>query len=205
MNIQIRKITLLLMACLTALLSSCNSLPDENPRPQHWATSVSAKHLENFYRVTDDIYRSAQPSKEGMRELEEKGIKTILNLRSLHDDRKLAQGTGLKIVDLPMMANNISQDELFNALEFIKEGEKPILVHCKHGADRTGAVIAAYRIIEQHWTKEDAIREMRRGGFSHHYLLFPNIRETINELRTDDFQPVITSRNADDLTPATSQ
>lgn len=43
-----------------------------------------------------------------------------------------------------------------------------MVVHCWHGSDRTGAVIAAYRIVQQGWSQHDAIDEMINGGYGFH-------------------------------------
>ncbi len=164
------------------LLAACVSLPAVHPRPARWATPEPGEHLHNFYRVNGQLYRAAQPDAAGMRELWRKGIKTVLDLRYWHDDKKLARGTGLTVLHLPMMANDIDEKDLRRALAMIRQAKKPVLVHCRYGSDRTGAVIAAYRIIEQHWSGEQAIEEMMRGGYGHHYLLFPNIRKTVGRL-----------------------
>ena len=57
----------------------------------------------------------------------------------------------------------------------------PVLVHCLHGADRTGTMCAVYRIAVQGWTKDEAIREMTEGGFNFHSV-FDNLPEWIREL-----------------------
>ena len=124
-----------------------------------------------------------------MRELQENGIHTVLDLRYRHNDEKIAQGTDLKIVHLPMLAHDIDAQELRRAVALIRQADKPVLVHCRYGADRTGAVIAAYRILEQGWTNEDAIEEMVHGGYGHHYRLFPNIRKTVGQLRAGTAVP----------------
>ena len=46
----------------------------------------------------------------------------------------------------------------------------PLLVHCQHGADRTGLMSALYRVAVQGWTKEEALREMTEGGFGFHKI-----------------------------------
>ncbi len=170
---------LLGLAVLCLVLAACASLPSPVPRPARWAQPVSAQHVQNLYRVDDGLYRAAQPDAAGMRELERLGIKTVLDLRLAHSDRHLMRGTALQARNLPMSPSTISAHQLRKALRLIRESEKPVLVHCLHGADRTGAVIAAYRIAEQGWSQEAAVREMRRGGYGHHYLLFPNIRKTL--------------------------
>ena len=40
--------------------------------------------------------------------------------------------------------------------------KRPVFVHCKHGADRTGTMVAFYRILFEGWSKDEAIREMKK-------------------------------------------
>ena len=137
-----------------------------------WAVPVDLPHVENFHRVTPDLYRSAQPDAEAMRELEAFGIKTIINLRETDSDPKPAQGTGLILRRVPMYTGKIKEDEIIAVMRMLKTEEKPILVHCRHGADRTGLVMALYRMLDQGWTREEALAELKKGGYGHHRIWF---------------------------------
>ena len=44
----------------------------------------------------------------------------------------------------------------------------PVLLHCQHGADRTGLISALHRVIFESWSKADALAEMRQGDFGYH-------------------------------------
>jgi protein tyrosine/serine phosphatase len=121
------------------------------------------------YQVNDRLYRGAQPEAEGFKELKKLGVKTILNLRLMHSDRKLLKDTDLDYVHIKMEAWDAEYDEVKQALQIITDKSKqPVFVHCKHGADRTGIVIAAWRLVEDGWTKEEAIEEMTKGPFGFH-------------------------------------
>jgi protein tyrosine phosphatase (PTP) superfamily phosphohydrolase (DUF442 family) len=142
-----------------------------DPRPADWAVPVEKPGLPNLHRVTDWLYRGAQPTTEGMRQLQAMGIHTVVDLRAYHDDSKLWKGTGLTLVRIPVHTADprIEQvAEFFNVLG--DPAQRPIFVHCQHGADRTGLMIALYRIAGQGWTKERAIAEMRDGGFGYHSI-----------------------------------
>lgn len=76
----------------------------------------------------------------------------------------------------------MSEDDLIYALRVIKNAQKPILIHCWHGSDRTGATKAAYRIVVQGWSKDDAIAELRQPEFGHHEDWYPNIIELLKNL-----------------------
>lgn len=176
-------LNLTIVVLLGLLLASCTTPPTTTPRPDQWAKPLTTPHLHNLYEVDKNrLYRSAQPADNSLGDLKTLGIKTVLDLRYLHNDKNLLTGSDIQLRAVPMLAHDISEEELLMALVNIRQAKKPVLVHCQHGADRTGAVIAAYRIVEQGWSKHDAIQEMLHGGYGHHYLLFPNIREILEKM-----------------------
>ena len=125
--------------------------------------------LPNLFRVGPVLYRAAQPTAEGFRNLREMGVKTVVNLRSMHGDAELIEGTGLKEVRIRSNAASLGEDEIVRFLRAATDpANQPVLVHCAHGADRTGAAVGAWRIVVQGWPKERASREMREGGFGCH-------------------------------------
>jgi tyrosine-protein phosphatase SIW14 len=69
------------------------------------------------------------------------------------------------------------------ALGIIQQAEKPILIHCWHGSDRTGVISAMYRMVFQNWSREQAIDEFVNGGYGYHASFYPNIE---NYLQTVD-------------------
>jgi len=127
--------------------------------------------LPNFYRVSDGLYRGAQPNREGFRELKALGIKTVVNLRSYHSDRANAEAAGLGYEHIFMKAWHPEDDEVVRFLRIVGDRSKaPVFVHCQHGADRTGVMIAIYRVAIQGWSKDEAIAEMTGPGFGFHSL-----------------------------------
>jgi protein tyrosine/serine phosphatase len=140
-------------------------------RPAHWAQPVAVAGVPNLNRVTPTFYRSAQPLKAGFPKLEPgAGIKTVVSLRAFHSDAKLAKSTGLKLVSVPINTWKINTTDVVRALAEIRHAEAngPVLLHCLHGADRTGLVTAMYRMIYQGWSKADAETEMRKGSYGYH-------------------------------------
>jgi protein tyrosine/serine phosphatase len=127
--------------------------------------------LPNFHRVTPTLYRGAQPEDEGFGELKKMGIKTVVNLRDMSSDRSETEEHGLGYVHIDQQAWHAEEEELLAFLRVaVDPAQHPIFVHCLHGADRTGTSIAAYRIVVQGWTKQEAIREMTDGGFGYHSI-----------------------------------
>lgn len=134
--------------------------------------------LKNFYRIGQDVYRSDQPSAACFRELEKFGIREVLNLRCFHNDIKEAQGTHIQLHHLRTRATLLSLDDLVAAMRIIQNRQGPLLFHCWHGSDRTGAVAAMYRMVFQGIPKQQAIDEMVEGIFGFH-MIFDNIIDTI--------------------------
>ena len=159
---------------LLLILTTSLIVAAEQVRDQRWAVPLKMAGVENLHQVDEGLYRSAQATAEGFKNLQAHGVRVVLSLRSSHDDRTLAGDTELELLRLPMAAWFIKDADIIAALKIMRQRDKPLLVHCWHGADRTGAVIAAYRIVCQNWTAEEAIREMREGGFGHHSI-FNNI------------------------------
>lgn len=163
-----RKIAILLLLVLTA--AGCGKKVDEKDTKTA-AKAVTVEGCSNLYKVSDVLYRGAQPEKEGFAGLEKLGIKTVINLRDLHSDRKLIEGTGLEYEHIDMQAWDAELDEIEDFLKVATdESRQPIFVHCKHGADRTGTAVAVWRIVVEDWTKEDAIKEMTEGPFGFHEM-----------------------------------
>jgi len=159
------------------VLAGCRKKPDDQSgQAQDDGYQLQVVPLElagcsNLYKVNERLYRGAQPEAEGFRELEKLGVKTVLNLRLSHSDRKLIEGADLDYVHIKMEAWDAEYDEVKEALQIITDKSKqPVFVHCKHGADRTGTVIAAWRLVADGWTKEEAIEEMTKGPFGFHKI-----------------------------------
>lgn len=138
-------------------------------RPAQWAEPMEMKGVPNLHQVSDRLYRSAQPSAEGMKNLKAMGIETIVNLRSFHSDRDKIAGTGLAYEHIYMKAWHPEEEDAVRFLQIVTHPKRtPVLVHCQHGADRTGTMVALYRVAVQGWNKEEAIKEMIQGGFGFH-------------------------------------
>jgi protein tyrosine phosphatase (PTP) superfamily phosphohydrolase (DUF442 family) len=162
----------------------CASPPLAN-RPETWAQPVELQGVSNLYRVSDQLYRGDQPSLEGMRNLKALGLKTIINLRSFHSDRDEIGETGLAYENLYMKAWHPEVEDVVRFLKIVTDPRRaPAFVHCQHGADRTGTVIAVYRIAVQGWSKAEAIREMTGGGFGFHRI-WGNLPRWIENLDID--------------------
>ncbi len=151
-------------------------------RDANWAKPMALQGVPNLNQVAPNLYRSAQPDAAGFVNLAKTlKIKTVIDLRESQTDAAYLGATKIAPFYVPMNALHITTPQIVSALALIQahQGEGPILVHCLHGADRTGVVIAMYRIIYQGWSKQQAIDELKNGGFNFHAIFF-NIPDFIN-------------------------
>jgi tyrosine-protein phosphatase SIW14 len=158
------------LVLLASLLVAGSPGDDKQPRPQTWAQRVPSPTLKNWYKVDDDVYRSEQPTRKGFKEIQDKGIKTVINLRYGNSDAALVKGLDLILIEIGMTAWEFSDNDILRALKAIESAPKPVLIHCQYGSDRTGVVVAMYRIVFLNWSKNEALAEMQRGGFGFHWI-----------------------------------
>jgi protein tyrosine/serine phosphatase len=149
---------------------------------ENWAEPLELPGVENFHEVSEQLYRGAQPSAEGMEQLEKLGIKTVVNLRSFHSDRDEIGDANLGYEHMTMKPWHAEDKEVVRFLQIVSDANRvPVFVHCQRGADRTGTMCAIYRVAVQGWSKTEAIEEMTKGGFGF-YEGWENIIEYIVEL-----------------------
>ena len=159
---------------LIFLLNACRTQQEE------------AAYPKNFHWVNDDICRSGQPSAEELAFLfSSEGIRSVLNLRDNHDDEDEVGTLDIRRFDIPLSAGSITEDDLVRILQTVKRAPKPILIHCWHGSDRTGAAVAACRIVLEGWTVEQAVSELMEPEYGHHKLLYSNIPELLRKADWD--------------------
>ncbi len=143
----------------------------ENPalRPPSWAQPVESKNIANFYKLSTDLYRGAEPLPAGYAEMKKMGFKTVINLRAYHSDTGLCEAATLFGAQIRMKQLIPEPEEVSQFLRIVTNPElAPYFVHCDKGAERTGVMCAIYRVAVCGWSKEDAIEEMTRGGFGTH-------------------------------------
>ena len=167
-------------------------------RPAAWARPITgAEGMPNFYQVTPALYRSAQPRKEGFVYLARQEppvpggspIKTVLSLRALHEDASIVPAApALRYERIRFNTWHPENDDIVKFLRIATTPElQPVLVHCQHGSDRTGTMVALYRIVVQGWSKEAALDEMTQGGYGFHPL-WQNLRRYVMQLDVDSLK-----------------
>ena len=151
-------------------------------RPPEWAQPVPLEGVPNLHKVNDSLYRSAQPTAQGMKNLEKLGIRKVINLRAFHSDRDELAGTRILNEELSVKTWHIEDEDVVRVLRLVKDpAGGPYLIHCLHGADRTGTMVAMYRMVVQGWRREQAIDELVNGGYGFHPL-WKNILSYLQEV-----------------------
>ena len=131
---------------------------------------ADSKNLPNFAKVNDKLYRGAEPKKEGIPELKAMGIKTVIDMghgvEDSKDERLWVEAGGMKYVNIHLHNWMKSKPEDIDAI--IKEveaaGNQPVFLHCKRGSDRTGTVVAIYRMKNDGWLPKQALDEAKTYG-----------------------------------------
>lgn len=158
-----------------------------NQRPKQWAIPVEKTGILNLYRVDEKLYRSAQPKPGDFEKIYAMGIRSILNLQQFHNDQDEIGILQIEEYRVQMSVLDPKYEDLVRAVRYIVQSDSPVLVHCMKGADRTGLVVAAYRIAIQDWSKENAIKEMTEGGHDHN-TKWVKLRKLLYSLDIEQFR-----------------
>lgn len=145
--------------------------------------------IRNAGKVSDVLFRGAQPAQPGFVELKRLGITTIVDLRGNRGpvdwERGQVEALGMHFVNIPVGGMAIPSDA--QVAQFLKlfrdHPNEKVFVHCYYGADRTGVMVAAYRIAQQNWTAERAVNEMNSFGF--HYIWHRGMRSYVQKFPTN--------------------
>lgn len=176
-----------LLLCLLAsgLPIVCSSAQSDNGnkavQSADWATPV--KHDANLYRIDDKLYRSEQPVAEDGEAIVKLGIQSVINLRFFdRNDGDHLKAHGLTLLNRPLLSWSIKPKEIAEILYLIEKQQQngAVLIHCYHGADRTGLIAGMYRIIYQGWPVEEAKAEMQHGPYGYHSI-WKNIANLFTE------------------------
>lgn len=154
------------------------------------AVKIDIAGLNNMFRIDKDVYRSEQPETEDFALLEQYGIREILNLRYWHSDAAKMSQTSIKEHRVRMKAHDMNNREIVAALKIIDNRKGAILIHCHHGSDRTGIIVAMYRIVFQNWSKKEAIDEMLSEKFGFHPI-YKNIVRYIENVNVEGVKNMV--------------
>ena len=161
-----------------ALLLAATLGSPEEPQPASGSSASNAAHpfgqkrkvkgIGNFGEVTPALFRGAQPTHEGLEALAKMGIDIVVDARGNRTDSegKEVSKLGMRYVDIPWHCSFPHDDVFARFLKLIQDNpNKKVFVHCRLGEDRTGMMVAAYRMAVQGWTADEALREMHDSDF----------------------------------------
>jgi uncharacterized protein (TIGR01244 family) len=127
--------------------------------------------VANFGKVNDSLFRGAQPDAVGITNLARLGIKSIINLRMTDEvwkaEEAITRANGVAYTNVPLKGLGHPTDaQVATLLALIETLPAPVFVHCRYGCDRTGTIIACYRVRRDRWSNEAALEEARKYGLS---------------------------------------
>src|SRR5262245_12530258 len=150
---------------------------------------IAIPGVPNAGRVTGRLYRGGQPSDEGLKALKREGVDTIvsftLDTEGGREEARQAESIGLHFVHLPWSATGAPPREYIDRfLAIASDASSVVFAHCKAGSDRTGLMIAAYRVRVDRWTADDALEEM--DAFGYEVEFHPQLRRALQLLAAHD-------------------
>jgi protein tyrosine/serine phosphatase len=150
------------IAGLTLIASACLAGPRGQP---------AQEGIANFGKVNEFLFRGAQPDPAGIESLKRLGVKLIVNLRMTNEawqgEAANARANGIAYTNVPMSGlGRPTAEQIKTVLSIIESSPGPVFVHCQHGCDRTGTIIACYRVRHDNWSSDEALREAARYGMS---------------------------------------
>jgi protein tyrosine/serine phosphatase len=158
-----RRISPAIAAAVLTLLITSAGLAQQAPR---------YAELPNFHKVSEKLYRGGQPKAGGVKKLADLGIKTIINLRGADETTRAeeaeAKAAGLAYFNISMPGlSRPTHDQVARVMAILNDQQHwPVFIHCKRGSDRTGTMVALYRISNDEWTANQAMTEAKRHGMS---------------------------------------
>lgn len=155
--------------------------------PTQWPLAAPRNDLpglQNFAQISRNLYRGGASTTVGYRTLKQMGVRTIVDLQEFHSDLSALEGLGLRYVALPMNPAEVEDEEVARFLQIVRDPDcQPVFVHCRAGSDRTGVVVAVYRVVEQHWPLEEAAKELPRFGFHDVFLPLQTYLKHLDEAK----------------------
>ncbi len=145
----------------------------------HAAKLLRSDSIPNFAEVTPDLYRGGQPTDAAFADLKKRGVDIIVDMRSgsRGHEKQVVTNLGMHYVQIAWHCPFPTDKPFADFLKIVQGNPgKKIMVHCRLGDDRTGMAIASYRMAEQGWSADEAMKEMHEFGFrGFHHLICPGL------------------------------
>jgi protein tyrosine phosphatase (PTP) superfamily phosphohydrolase (DUF442 family) len=165
-----------LAVCVSSPSSQSENRTDNPSASTRPARRITVIGVSNFGEVNSHLYRGGQPKGAGYSNLKKMGIDVVVDVRlsGKETEKRNVNQAGMQFIAIPWHCF-FPKDKVFaEFLEVLRENrDKKIFVHCRYGDDRTGMMIAAYRMAVEYWTPAEAKKEMEKFGF--HHLVCPRL------------------------------
>lgn len=162
-----------LLAPLPALAQSSASATSAPVMRSAYGERLKLDGIPNGGKISDSLFRGAQPRQQGIQQLKSLGITTIVDLRGEDPsrttwERQQAESAGIRFVSIPLDGwSPPSNEQVAQFLALFRNNPKEkVYVHCRYGEDRTGVLVATYRMAVDGWQPQQALNEMYFFGFN---------------------------------------
>lgn len=147
--------------------------------------------LGNVGRVAPGIYRGEQPGPTGYATLKQLGVRTVIDLRTSESEKAQVEAAGMKAIAVPIeMTRKGLKEKVDQVVALMADpANQPVYVHCRHGQDRTGIVVAAYRMTQDNWSLKEVEAEMQAFGFNDVWVNFKKFIRSYKVQNTKTLQP----------------
>ncbi len=139
--------------------------------------------VANFGRLAAHLYRGANPEMDAYPSLKNFGIDTIVRFSTgdefIAAERARVESLGMSFISLPWRAAELPETtQVVDFLSLVRDHpERTFFLHCREGVDRTGVMVALYRVAIDGWSTDQAIDEMK--AFHYRYLLHPHLQSYV--------------------------
>jgi protein tyrosine/serine phosphatase len=139
--------------------------------------------IDNFGQVDAHLYRGAQPEPAAYAELRSLGIDTVVRLnpegQNMAAEKAQVESLGMNFVSLPWSGlGEPTHEQVVSFLTLLRDNPaSKVFVHCRVGADRTGVMVAIYRLTFDRWNTAQALAEMH--AFHYHHLWLPHLQRYV--------------------------
>lgn len=132
---------------------------------------IQQPSIPNFRQVNEHVFRGGQPPTQAWPDLAKLGVRLVVDLRredehSSAAEAQTVQAAGMHYINVPMKGVVAPANDQLNKILGLLNSQDTVFIHCKRGADRTGAIIACYRIEHDHWDRKRALAEAKSFGMS---------------------------------------
>lgn len=183
MSLRVKNRSLAVAALAAVASFAAFSTPAQTTPMGALATPMAIQGVPNAGNVNGTLYRGAQPKESGYSDLQKLGMNIVVDLRDekseVSSEKKVVEAAGMQFVSLPWNGTGLpSHDQILTFFALLHDNPgKKIFLHCHYGADRTGVMVALYRIAMEHWTTDQAIREMK--DFHYHSFMLPHLAKYV--------------------------